>query len=283
MIGASLALKIAVPAVLAVGGVAAIVAVPDQQTVAAAPAQLWIDSPASTAFVAPGPVTVVAHAADELALDSMTLKVDGTDVATRDDLATYDRLASVTFTWNATDGEHVLVVTGGGKQSAPVAVKVGTATALGTPEPSRGPSARPSPTASATPTPTATASTTAAPTKAPTTKAPPADPQVLSVSVNPSSIGGDSCTQTITVTATVRNATGGSAQIVGDYGVDKFIGGTVKNNVFTATFMQNKLAKPDPGYKTKNITGSFRVEVTVTNANGFDVGAATFQVSCAKD
>lgn len=291
MIGAGLALKVAVPVLIATGGAVAIAVVPDP---AATAARLWIDSPSNGATVAPGEVVVVAHAADDLALDSMTLEVDGKDVATVKNLQTYDRLASAQFDWTATNGEHVLVVTGGGLESERVAVLVGTPSALGTPAVSRAPSVKPSPTTaptpSVTPSPSVSSSATstrtptprpspARPTRKPTKPAPPPKPQVVSVSVNPGSVSGGTCTGTITVTAKVKDATGGSAQVIGEgvgSPVNNNIGGNVSGDTFTATFKQRDLTG-------NNLSGPFRVEVTVTNSQGFDVGAASMTIACAKD
>lgn len=288
MAGLALALKYAVPAVLAGGGLVAVVAVPD--AVPAPARQVWIDSPMDGSRIDPGAVTVVAHAADGARLTSMTLEVDGARVATQSDLTHYDLLAGVEFTWEATEGQHFLVVTGRGLTSAVVAVDVGvselgTAGPVDVPKPSPSPSATPSQSASATPsaTPTTTRPSEPTPTRTPTktptrtpTKPPPSDPTIGVVTVTPSPISGPGCTGDVLVRAKVTNATGGSAVVTGGFNISKNIGGTVSGGYFQAVFRQRDLSGV-------NISGNFSVEVTVTNATGFDVAAASFSIFCSKD
>lgn len=283
------AIKIAVPVVLAAGGVVAAVAVPESAP--AASLQLWVDSPSDGARLQPGLVTVVAHAADGSGLTSMGLEVDGVEVDRQTRLARFDLLAGVELTWEATEGRHFLVVTGGGLRSSRVAVDVAT-TELGTPGRAPGPAASATPTAtptasadpseSSSPTPTpspteaATPRTSEASTPSPKPTPQPVDPVVGKVSVSPSPVSGNACTGDVVVRAMATGATDGSAVVTGSYGVDTNIGGTVVGGVFTARFRQRDLVG-------QNVSGDFRVEVTVTNATGFDVGAASFQIFCSKD
>ena len=189
----------------------------------------------------------------------MTLEVDGAEVDTQSDLTRFDRLAGVEFTWDATAGQHFLVVTGKGLSSAVVAVDVGE-TVLGTPDPSTGPaptespspSTSPTPTESASPTPTASANPSETPTSQPTTsptvtaeptdsasptetptEPPPSDPVLGAVSVSPSPIGPSQpqCTGDVVVRAEAAGATGGSAVVTGAYAVNKNIGGSVAGGV----------------------------------------------------
>lgn len=306
MAGLAVVLKYALPAVLAGGGLVAAVVVPDAAP--APPRQVWIDSPADGGRLVPGPVEVVAHAADGTRMSSMTLEVDGVEVDTRSDLTRFDLLAGVEFAWTATEGQHFLVVSGKGLRSATVAVDVGV-DELGTPSPSGGatptatpsesPTASVSPTEAATDSPTPTGSATPStgpstgpsatptveptqsetpgeePTPTPTEPPPPADPTVGAVTVNPAEVYAGLCTSAITVKAPVTAATGGSAVVTGGP-VSRNIGGSVSGGFFTATFNQRDLTG-------QNVSGTFQVEVTVTNDTGFDVAAGSVTIACAKD
>ncbi|WP_372735171.1 Ig-like domain-containing protein [Nocardioides sp.] len=299
MAGLAVALKYAVPALLAGGGLVAVVVAPTQ--VVASAQQVWIDSPTDGARVEPGAVTVVAHAADGSRLTSMTLEVDGTAVEAVTELTRFDRLVAAEFTWQATTGRHFLVVKGKGLSSAVVAVDVASLE-LGTPDPSEValPSATPSPSATESSSPTPSSTPTPSPSSSPSSQVPspspshsptesvtpshspspppPKDPVIGAVSISPSPIGPSTtaCQGEVVVRAPVVGATDGSAIVSGPGVSSSDIGGSVNDGVFVATFHQGDLT----GH---NLSGSFRIEVTVTNANGFDVGAASVDIYCSKD
>lgn len=258
------------------------------------PAEVWIDGPLAEAQLVPGEIVVSAHATADDEIDGLVLSVDGEEVATATDLERSGKLVYGTFDWQATEGEHILVVSqdgGGGAESRERLVYVGTPSdpvpvEKPTPKPSEKPSEKPSP--SETPSESATPSETPStvepapepkPSQKPTEKPPPplTPPTLGAVTVTPNQVGPNlaACTGDITVRANVVGATSGSA-LVYRTGLDKDIGGTISGGVFTATFRQAELYG-------SNTSGPFNVAVTVTNKAGSITRDGSFAVYCSKD
>lgn len=188
-------------------GVGAVVVGLNVSASAGGEAEVWIDGPLVGSVLEPGEVTVTAHATAEDRIDHLVLLVDGTEVADSDALDRSGKLVHATFTWTATEGEHVLVVEqeDGAARSAERVLFVGD-DATGTP--SR-PSATPTPTPTPTPSPTPTPTPSPTPTPTPTPTEPTEEPPVIS---EPSTTGGPLrvCTlsnETVTIAALIENAT----------------------------------------------------------------------------
>lgn len=180
---------------------------------------VWIDGPLVGSALEPGEITVSAHATAADRIDHLVLVVDGDEVAESDDLQRSGTLVYATFTWDAAEGEHTLVVEqeGGDVRSSERIVFVGeqatgTPYATPTPTPSASPSA--SPEASETPseateTPSPTPEPTEQPSRTPTTEAPVEDPPVISAaSTSPGPLRVCEVPgYTVTISARVQKAT----------------------------------------------------------------------------
>jgi hypothetical protein len=256
-------LKVGLPVLLAGGGIAAVLTAPESLA-SSTPAAVWIDSPASGVRLDAGAVIVVAHATAGSRVSSLTLEVDGTEVTSTDQLEQFDALVSAQFTWQATDGEHSLVVTGGGHRSVPVLVFVGAA----------------APTTQATTQATVQATTTTvAPTTtiAPTTVAPaPKKPTITNVVVLPTTsvCAGNNL---VSVTASVTNATGGSARLVMTTNSANVVplATTVSGGTLSGTFVANNF---------NLLTAWYTVVITATGPGGSTtITAGTLQSTCTKD
>lgn len=259
--------------------------------------EVWIDGPTVDAVLLVGEITVSAHATADAEIDALVLSVDGEEVDSTTDLQRIGKLVYATLAWDATEGEHVLVVSqdgGDGVRSRERLVYVGTPldpapTEEPTTEPSAKPTDEPSPsetvsesaTPSATPSPTVEPKPTAKPepkpTRTPSTDPEPSPPSLGPVTVTPNQVGPSlaACTGDITVRAKVVGATSGSA-LVYRTGLSKDIGGSISGGVFTATFRQAELYG-------SNTSGPFDVAVTVTNKAGSITRDGSFSVFCAKD
>lgn len=201
--------KVALPVAIAGSGIAAAtVAIVRADDTSEAGASVWIDAPADLAAVNPGVVTVQAHVDAASGIESLTLTVDGDDVATDDQLEVNDDLAYAEFEWSATEGAHELrVVAPDGSRSGVHSVLVA---APGTEATTTTSTTVPETTTTTTPE-TTTTSTTLPPTTLPPTTAPPvtvAKPAIGAIAVVP----GD-CS--ITVNVTVANATSATVRVTG--------------------------------------------------------------------
>lgn len=277
----ALVLRVGAPVLLAGAGVVAVVTAPSDDASVSSAATMWIDSPLDSAVLDPGPVTVVAHAADGLAVDEMHLEVDGTEVASQTNLDEYDRLAGVTFEWEATEGFHVLVVSGDGESSAPVTVSVGenfgpdATTTTTVPTDASTTTAETTTTITDESTTSSTTETTLAPTTAPlatnpppTTAPPttapgttaPVGPMAGPLTIDPAPVQGADCANTVRVTSMVRNVTRATLRIRGA-DLDVTISASVSGNTATATFRQRELAG-------RLLNGEFNVFMQVAGPTG---------------
>src|SRR5690242_11121565 len=174
-------------------------------------AQVWIDEPLTSAVLAPGTITVTAHATDPERLDGLQLKVDGKQVDQDRTLARDGLLVFAAFTWRATSGAHELVVTqlgGAGEASEARSVTISGPATNATPTPT---ATTPTPSASPTPsTPTSTIPTE--PTQAPSTQ-PPDEPAAAPVIDATAFVGTPTvyqvtgCPYSVQVQARIRDAT----------------------------------------------------------------------------
>ena len=284
--------KIALPVVLAGGGVVAYVATPDTRATADSGIAIWIDSPLDGDYVPAGDVVVVAHTTNSTRVASMTLTVDGQNEATQSNLDEFDKLSNTSFTWKATIGTHILQVTAGPSASDPVTVIVGDP-ATGTPDPTSttttvesttaivetttvpattiettiASTIAPATTIQPTTPPTAPPTTPPQPTTPPTTPptppptppptTPPA-PTLTNATVDPSFIPSSSCPNppTITIAGTVTNTTGGQA--------------TVNSVVVAATVQGNQLIATitTAAAGIANKSGTFAVTLTANGPGG---------------
>ena len=142
---------------------------------------VWIDGPLAGTQVAPGAVVVSAHATAETPIDDLVLEVDGEQVAEAGDVERNGKLVFATFDWDATAGEHTLVVLRDGDHDARSAERLVYVGVPGVPAPSASPtpsaSATPSASPSASETPTESASPTESVSPTETTATPePSDP-----------------------------------------------------------------------------------------------------------
>jgi len=120
---------------------------------------VWIDSPGPDGTVAPGEVTVVAHASAEASITDLKLFVDGEEVASDESLVRFGRLVYADMKWQASEGDHELIVRqGGGSGTASAARNVTVSDSVPTPDPVPSESPTPTPTEE-TPTPTPTQET----------------------------------------------------------------------------------------------------------------------------
>ena len=202
--------KVALPVVIAGSGIAAAtVAIVRSDDTAAAGTSVWIDAPADLAAVNPGVVVVQAHVDVSSGIESLTLTVDGDDVATDDQLEVNEQLAYAEFEWTATEGAHELrVVAPDGRRSGVHTVLVA---APGTEATTTTSTTVVETTTTTLPETTTTTSTTLPPTTLPPTTAPPvtvAKPTIGAIGVTP----GD-CS--ITVTVSIANATSATARLTG--------------------------------------------------------------------
>ena len=202
--------KVALPVVIAGSGIAAAtVAIVRSDDTAAAGTSVWIDAPADLAAVNPGVVVVQAHVDVSSGIESLTLTVDGDDVATDDQLEVNEQLAYAEFEWTATEGAHELrVVAPDGSRSGVHTVLVA---APGTEATTTTSTTVVETTTTTLPETTTTTSTTLPPTTLTPTTAPPvtvAKPTIGAIGVTP----GD-CS--ITVTVSIANATSATVRVTG--------------------------------------------------------------------
>ena len=202
--------KVALPVAIAGSGIAAAaVAIVRTDDTSEAGASVWIDAPADLAAVNPGVVTVQAHVDAASGIESLTLTVDGDDVATDDQLEMNEQLAYAEFEWTAAEGAHELrVVAPDGSRSGVHTVLVA---APGTEATTTTSTTVVETTTTTTPETTTTTSTTLPPTTLPPTTAPPvtvAKPAIGTIGVTP----GD-CS--ITVTVSIANATSATVTVTG--------------------------------------------------------------------
>lgn len=202
--------KVAIPVAIAGSGIAAAtVALVRADDTAAATPSVWIDAPADLAAVNPGIVVVQAHVDVSSGIGSLTLTVDGDDVATDDTLDVNEQLAYAEFEWNAVEGAHELrVVADDGSRSGVHTVLVAAPGGEATTTTSTTIAATTTTVAETT---TTSTSTTLPPTTAAPTTAPPvtiAKPTIGAIDVTP----GD-CS--VTVNVNVANATSASVRVTG--------------------------------------------------------------------
>ncbi|MEZ5182760.1 MAG: hypothetical protein R2702_12945 [Acidimicrobiales bacterium] len=304
-------MKAALPVAMAVAGVgAAAVAVvaPTRPPLAGAVANAWIDGPTGDVAVAPGVVTVTAHATAEVALDSLELYVDGDRAATDGDLGRSDRLVLARFRWEAQPGRHLLVVRSPTTsavrsdervvevvEGAPAVVATTTTTIAGVgdgsstttsadPSPNSSTTTAPVTTTSAAPTTTAPGpaatvvpqptTTTTAPPRTTTTTAPSRPPVIDAASMSGTIVHeAGYCPDSVTVTARARDATSGEIAIAGVGRVPMARSGTS----FTGTIRS--------GFPSGAV-GDHQVTVIVTGSGGSAsrvVGTLTIASGCPKD
>jgi len=247
------------------GIAAATVAIVRSDDTAAAGTSVWIDAPADLAAVNPGVVMVQAHVDVSSGIESLTLTVDGDDVATDDQLEVNEQLAYAEFEWTATEGAHELrVVAPDGSRSGVHTVLVA---APGTEATTTTSTTVVETTTTTTPE-TTTTSTTLPPTTLPPTTAPPvtvAKPAIGTIGVTP----GD-CS--ITVAASIANATSATVRVTGGA------------NDTTVPL------SPVPGAASAIVAlaGSFdsttlTIAVTATGAGGTATATTTFLASSCKE
>ena len=207
--------KVALPVAIAGSGIAAAaVATFSGDDTASATTTVWIDAPADLAALYPGAVVVQAHVDVGNGITSLTLTVDGTEVATDNQLDVTDELAHGEFSWDATAGAHELrVLASDGSTSGARTVFVSepggeaTTTSTTTTVPATTTIAASTSTSTSTSTTTTVAPTTAPPTTAPPTTLP--KPTIGTIGVVP----GD-CSITVNV-STIANATSASVRVTG--------------------------------------------------------------------
>ena len=284
--------KLALPVVLVASGGAAVV-LSESPSAAARNAQVWIDAPIGASRLPVGSATIYSHSTSIHTVASLTLSVDGAEVAATSTLTRTGNLVYATFTWQASAGTHTLVVHDPTDQvvSATVTVYVGQAgptSAQPTPgvssvKPSKSPasssSAPPSSatsTQSATPTRTTSRSSTPThPSSPPHTSHPPSStaPPALaiqSVSVSPTSIDYICPGPTkATVTAHVTGATAVTAYYGG-----KTYPMTLSGGLWTATI--------DATAFTTNQGGPVSVEAVHPGEKAVDKDTAPLTLSVCK-
>jgi len=228
----ALAAKIAVPAVLAVAGVAGVLLAPSHAATTAS--TVWIDAPLGGSNLTIGEQTIYAHATSKTGVTELRLVVDGTTIGTDSQLSLNGLLAYATMSWQATPGWHTVEVSDPdhGASAVPVKVHVGPYPVVAAGSPTLRPTITPSKSSASTSaapstSPPASSSHSAPRTSSsatPTHSSPPPHtstpvtppPAVSAASLSRSVIypffpGGD----VSTVTATVTNATSVSATFLG--------------------------------------------------------------------
>jgi hypothetical protein len=233
--------------------------------------QVWIDEPPASSVLAPGTVTVTAHATDESRIDGLELKVDGKTVDDDRSLSRDGLLVFAVFEWNATAGAHELVVTqlgGAGTTSDPRTVTISGA------EPSPTPTV-PEETPTATPSTTPSATTTTEPEPSQPAPEPEAAPIIDSTAFagTPTVYQFTGCPYTVQVQARIQNATSARAEISG--------AGSVSMSASTSTWT----ATIPSGYSAGQV-GDHTVTVIASGAGGSAtqvVGTLTIKPACPKD
>lgn len=308
--------KVVVPILLvAAGGTAAVAARSGSEAVRTGGSAVWIDNPPGGRAYAPGTIAVQAHAVAGTDIAALVLSVDGDEVASDRDLEVDGDLVFATFRWEATVGDHELVVAqvgGDGSRSDPRQVTIAEGappapeTAADGPEPT--PSDETTTTAAGEPTATSTSTTTTstpappttagggmattappvtvAPTAPPTvppTTAPRPRPQIQRAALSflgpaPRVYVRPSCPgYTVDVVALVRDASSVTAVVEGT-SVGPIALGTTDGATYQATLRSGIWRDGD--------AGSHRVVVTARNAGGaVTATAGTLQVivTCPKD
>jgi hypothetical protein len=235
--------------------------------------QVWIDEPTANSILAPGTVTVTAHATDPGRLDGLELRVDGKSVDQDRSLDRSDLLVFAVFTWKATAGAHELVVTqlGGARTiSDSRLVTVGGPAPSPSPTPSKSPKASPTPSSSPTP------SATPVPTPEHSTRPPPEPAPVIDSTTfvgTPTVYAFTSCPYTVQVQARIRGATSARAVISGVGSVPM----SGSSSTWTATISSGFPSGQDGGHT---------VSVTASGPGGSAtqaVGTLTIKPACPKD
>lgn len=260
--------KVALPVAIAGSGIAAAaVATFTGDDTAEATTTVWIDAPADLAALHPGAVVVQAHVDVGNGIDSLTLTVDGNEVATDEQLNVVDDLAHAEFSWQAEPGVHELrVLASDGSAS-------GARTVFVTEPGSGATTTSTTTTVAATTTTVAETTTTSTTTTLPPTTAPPVTtappttipkPVIGTIGVVP----GD-CS--ITVTVGIANATSATVTVTGG-----------SNNTSVAL-------APVPGTASAVVAlaGSagpttLTITATATGAGGTATAATTFLASSCK-
>lgn len=310
--------KVVVPVLLvAAGGTAAVAARSSSETVRTGGSAVWIDNPPGGRAYAPGTISVQAHAVAGTDIAALVLSVDGDEVATDRDLEVDGDLVFATFRWEATVGDHELVVAqdgGDGSRSDPRQVTIAEGappapeTAADEPEPkpsdetttttATGESTTTATSTTTTSTPAQTTTTagggmatttspvTVAPTAPPTippTTAPRPRPQIQRAALSflgsaPRVYVRPTCPgYTVDVVALVRDASSVTAVVEGT-SVGPIALGTSDGATFQATLRSGIWRDSDAGNR--------RVIVTARNAGGaVTATAGTVQVivNCPKD
>ncbi|KQV73948.1 hypothetical protein ASC61_02410 [Aeromicrobium sp. Root344] len=241
-------------------------------------AQVWIDEPLTSAVLAPGTITVTAHATDPERLDGLQLKVDGKQVDQDRSLARDGLLVFAAFTWRATSGAHELVVTqlgGAGDVSEARSVTVSGPTTAPAPAPT---GTTPTPSASPSPTPsTPTSAVPTEPSQAPSTQPPdePADPVIDAAAFvgTPTVYQVTGCPYSVQVQARIRDATSARAEISGAGAVPM----SRSSSTWTATIPS--------GFPAGQV-GDHTVTVRASGPGGtadLAVGTLTIKNACPKD
>ncbi len=262
--------KVALPVAIAGSGIAAAaVATFTGDDTAEATTTVWIDAPADLAALHPGTVVVQAHVDVGNGIDSLTLTVDGSEVATDEQLDVVADLARAEFQWQAAPGVHELrVLASDGSAS-------GARTAFVTEPGDEATTTSTTTTVAATTTTVAETTTTSTTTTLPPTTAPPLTtappttipkPVIGTIGVAP----GD-CSITVNVSS-IRNATSATARLTG-----------AGNDTATAL-------APVPGAASgtllitvvTDLSTPLTVTVTATGPGGTSTAAASVTAVCGK-
>ena len=262
--------KVALPVAIAGSGIAAAaVATFTGDDTAEATTTVWIDAPADLAALHPGTVVVQAHVDVGNGIDSLTLTVDGSEVATDEQLDVVADLARAEFQWQAAPGVHELRVlasdgSASGARTAFVTEPGDEATTTSTTT-----TVAATTTTVAETTPTSTTTTLPPTTAPPLTTAPPTTipkPVIGTIGVAP----GD-CSITVNVSS-IRNATSATVTVTG---------GT--NNTSVALTPVPGAASAIVPLRGSIDSTMLTVTVTATGAGGSATAATTFLASSCKE
>lgn len=305
-----LLVRIALPLLLATGGVVAYVTAPEAAQASAGGA--WLDSPSQHAYLDPGVVEVLAHSSSDPAIGDARLEVNGAVVQAAGIHVVSGKLTFSTFQWQADVGQFSLVLVAGSWRSQPVTVTVGQ-------QPEAAPTTRPATSASSTTTvatvalettsttgtTTTTTSTTGTTTTQPTTTqpattqpatttaatTPPTPPPTVPSTLPPASAGVPSfsvasldtlvsdCTgwkgTTVQITATISPGSSASITLNGPV-VRTFTVYQYGSNSVTATMSEGVFTLAQ---------GSYTATVTVYGPNGTTATATggSFVLGCGKN